>query len=185
MNKLISFRTHLVLLVVFGATITACSNSDSSSEADKSSAPTAIPIESVPFGEPGDTGVIAIAQGYFHVKDALVQSDAKTAQAGATMIVKAIDPNESDESLQAIREDATYIASAKIVDQQRERFSALSEKVFVLLGESVSLPATVYRQYCPMAQENKGAYWISVSDQIRNPYFGDKMLKCGEVVATL
>jgi Cu(I)/Ag(I) efflux system membrane fusion protein len=26
-----------------------------------------------------------------------------------------------------------------------------------------------------------GAYWISDSKEIRNPYFGDAMLTCGEV----
>ena len=36
-----------------------------------------------------------------------------------------------------------------------------------------------------MARENKGAHWLSLSDQIRNPYFGDRMLKCGKVVAEL
>jgi hypothetical protein len=32
-----------------------------------------------------------------------------------------------------------------------------------------------------MAFNNKGAYWISSSKDILNPYFGDKMLKCGRV----
>jgi hypothetical protein len=32
-----------------------------------------------------------------------------------------------------------------------------------------------------MAKNNEGAFWLSASDQIRNPYFGDKMLKCGSV----
>ncbi len=39
----------------------------------------------------------------------------------------------------------------------------------------------VYYQYCPMAFNNKGAYWLSNQREILNPYFGNKMLKCGEV----
>ena len=39
----------------------------------------------------------------------------------------------------------------------------------------------LYYQYCPMAFNNKGAYWLSNEEAIRNPYFGDKMLKCGLV----
>ena len=38
----------------------------------------------------------------------------------------------------------------------------------------------VYYQYCPMANGSKGAYWLSEINNIRNPYFGDKMLTCGE-----
>jgi Cu(I)/Ag(I) efflux system membrane fusion protein len=36
-----------------------------------------------------------------------------------------------------------------------------------------------------MAFDNKGAYWLSDQAKIRNPYFGDKMLECGEVKDTL
>jgi hypothetical protein len=31
-----------------------------------------------------------------------------------------------------------------------------------------------------MAFDDKGAYWLSEMKEIRNPYFGDRMLKCGE-----
>jgi Cu(I)/Ag(I) efflux system membrane fusion protein len=42
----------------------------------------------------------------------------------------------------------------------------------------------VYKEYCPMAFDNKGAYWLSESEEIRNPYFGKSMLTCGEVTTT-
>ena len=32
-----------------------------------------------------------------------------------------------------------------------------------------------------MALEDQGAYWLSEFKEIKNPYFGDAMLKCGEV----
>jgi len=40
---------------------------------------------------------------------------------------------------------------------------------------------TIYVQYCPMAFGNKGADWLAKEEEIRNPYFGDKMMKCGLV----
>lgn len=40
---------------------------------------------------------------------------------------------------------------------------------------------TIYRVYCPMAMDNKGAYWLQAEPAIRNAYFGAKMLRCGEV----
>ena len=32
-----------------------------------------------------------------------------------------------------------------------------------------------------MADNNNGAYWLSKEEKVLNPYFGDAMLKCGEV----
>lgn len=39
----------------------------------------------------------------------------------------------------------------------------------------------LYVAYCPMANNNKGAYWLSKAKEIRNPYLGKKMPDCGEV----
>ena len=39
----------------------------------------------------------------------------------------------------------------------------------------------VYHQFCPMADNNNGAYWLSKEEKVINPYFGDAMLTCGEV----
>lgn len=39
--------------------------------------------------------------------------------------------------------------------------------------------------YCPMADNDKGADWLQFGDDVRNPYFGDEMLMCGEVITTL
>jgi hypothetical protein len=44
---------------------------------------------------------------------------------------------------------------------------------------------TIYKQHCPMAFNNTGASWFSDLPEIRNPYFGNKMLKCGEVEKTI
>ena len=43
----------------------------------------------------------------------------------------------------------------------------------------------VYYQYCPMAIEDKGAFWLSEIKEIANPYFGDIMLRCGETRETI
>ena len=40
---------------------------------------------------------------------------------------------------------------------------------------------TLYQQYCPMYNNNKGGMWLSASEEIKNPYYGAKMLNCGEV----
>ena len=39
----------------------------------------------------------------------------------------------------------------------------------------------LYLQYCPMYANNTGGYWLSEEEQVLNPLFGSKMLKCGVV----
>jgi Cu(I)/Ag(I) efflux system membrane fusion protein len=44
---------------------------------------------------------------------------------------------------------------------------------------------TLYVQFCPMANDNQGAQWLSTEEEIRNPYYGDAMLSCGSIVEVL
>ena len=44
---------------------------------------------------------------------------------------------------------------------------------------------TLYKQYCPMAFNDQGAYWLSKEEEVFNPYFGDLMLHCGYVQETI
>lgn len=57
-------------------------------------------------------------------------------------------------------------------------FTELSIDAAAHFSVSQTLQLTI--QYCPMAFGNKGAYWFSETEEKRNPYFGDMMLKCGE-----
>ncbi len=43
---------------------------------------------------------------------------------------------------------------------------------------------TLYLNYCPMAFNNQGGYWLQDVEPISNPYFGAKMLKCGDMKKT-
>lgn len=44
---------------------------------------------------------------------------------------------------------------------------------------------TLYLQHCPMANNAKGASWLSAEQEIRNPYFGAAMLRCGEIIEVI
>ena len=59
----------------------------------------------------------------------------------------------------------------------REQFKALSRAVGRLVERQAVAGHGIY--YCPMAD----AYWVQKSGAVKNPYYGAKMLGCGEVVA--
>jgi Cu(I)/Ag(I) efflux system membrane fusion protein len=83
-----------------------------------------------------------------------------------------------------LSEAAGMIENAENLGSQREHFAMLSENILEMT-ESFGLEKDkVYKQFCPMAFNDKGANWLSEIEEIRNPYFGDDMLTCGEVKET-
>jgi len=82
---------------------------------------------------------------------------------------------------QTIKKKAEAIAKAEKLEEQRTHFIGLSDAMILLVKTFDAPENTLYVQFCPMADDNKGAFWLSDQDQIRNPYYGDSMLSCGEV----
>lgn len=39
----------------------------------------------------------------------------------------------------------------------------------------------LFLAHCPMAFDNNGAHWIQQSKELKNPYYGAQMLKCGSI----
>ena len=73
---------------------------------------------------------------------------------------------------------------AKSLDAKRENFIYLSQPL-IKVADALAAPGSLFIQYCPMANNDKGAYWLSGEQEILNPYYGDAMLRCGEVVKEL
>lgn len=128
-----------------------------------------------------DEETAAIYQHYINIKNALVQTDAAMAQDRAKAMVAALEVSESNA---VTAEAARKIATTTEVNQQREAFSQLTKAMDSQL-EGALASGEIYKQYCPMAFEGKGDSWFSNTKEIRNPYYGDKMLKCGRVEATI
>jgi hypothetical protein len=73
------------------------------------------------------------------------------------------------------------IQASTDIEAQRKAFSSLSDNLYKSV-KAFGLGGTeAFYDYCPMAFNNEGAYWLSDQQQIKNPYFGDKMLTCGSV----
>ncbi|MFA6057567.1 MAG: DUF3347 domain-containing protein [Taibaiella sp.] len=80
-----------------------------------------------------------------------------------------------------IQELATSIANTQDIKSQRTSFSPLSNQIYELVI-AFGNDQPVYQAHCPMAFDGKGASWLSDKTEIRNPYYGDEMLECGEVI---
>ena len=127
-----------------------------------------------------------VLTAYYEVKDALVATDAAAAKTAATALVSALramktaDLSAADKkALAAARTKALTINKTADIDAQREQFESLSTSMIALA--KATKPAKTFVQFCPMAADGKGAFWLSGQKEIKNPYYGSKMLKCGLV----
>lgn len=119
---------------------------------------------------------------YIHVKNALVASNSEEAKTGASELTKALkDAKASPAAIDA----ATKLAGTSDLDDQRKVFSTLSNEMAAFVKDGKLSMGMLYLEYCPMANNNSGAYWLSNEKEIKNPYFGEKMLKCGSVKETI
>jgi Cu(I)/Ag(I) efflux system membrane fusion protein len=137
---------------------------------------------------------------YDGLKDALVASDTTKASAAARELRVAADSLKVSEihgdSTGAIKETAKVYASTisssahalsleANITAKRKEFEMIADALYNLTRTVRYDGQKLYWQFCPMAFNNKGAYWISNEREIRNPYFGNEMLECGSVEDSL
>src|SRR5690554_951460 len=87
----------------------------------------------------------------------------------------------ADEEVLAL---VSAMSENKDIKLQREKFQPLNDWMESKVEGGLK-SGTIYKQYCPMAFDNQGAYWLSTDKNVLNPYFGDVMLRCGRVDAEI
>ncbi len=136
-----------------------------------------------------------VFDSYFMLKDALVKSDGVAAAKESAALLAALNNVQmkqlSMEShtvwmkvMDELKFDAEHIAETKDVPHQRDHFISLSDNMYAMMKVNAT-KTPVYYQHCPMANEGKGANWLSKESTVKNPYYGSKMLSCGKTVETI
>lgn len=134
----------------------------------------------------------SVFTSYVELKDAFVASDAakvKEEARGADEALAKVDMkllsgaahNDWMNYLSPIQRSLKEIQESADIEAQRKAFSTLSDNLYKSVKAFGLGGKDAFYEYCPMAFNNEGAYWLSDQAQIKNPYFGDKMLTCGEV----
>jgi len=137
-----------------------------------------------------------VLQAYFDLSAAMVADDADKSAASTAALRKALSgaiphglPASDEPTFKkyvAAIGDSLPKSDKAGVEQLRQQFPAVTATLRSYLHAfGHNLGAPVYRVHCPMAFDNKGADWLSPEDKVLNPYFGDKMLRCGEVVGRI
>ncbi len=128
-------------------------------------------------------GIDPVLTAYYKVKNAMVASDAKTTATEAKALLAALKKAGKMVGADATK-SADAIAKSSDIDAQRAQLGTLTAAVYAA-AKTMKSGTPVYYDFCPMANDNKGGYWLSEKKEIANPYFGDAMLKCGKVKETL
>ena len=129
---------------------------------------------------------------YINLKDALVKDDSGTSKKAANDLLKSLgkidmklltDKNAHEHWMSIAKEikaSASSIVGTSQIKEHRNYFKSLSSHL-TLAVQLFGINQKVFNQFCPMADNNKGAYWLSLESEIRNPYFGAAMHDCGSV----
>jgi len=197
-NKSIMFS----LMIAFTIVLSNCSKKEESKEdeydhaatehASGSSTPTEGTAPQFTVDAAFQQQLAAVFTSYVAMKDAFVASDAAKVKAEASNTAQALSKTDMKLLSGAAHNDwMGYMANLEKslkeiqgsddIEAQRTSFSSLSDNLYKAIKAYGLGGVTAYYDYCPMAFDNHGAYWLSTEDKIRNPYFGDKMLTCGSV----
>ena len=133
-----------------------------------------------------------VAEIYIDLKDALVNTDPTVASSVAKKLGEQLGNVDMSlvkdeahmywmEQLGVMEQHGEMIVTSTEVEYQRKQFEFVSKAVIASVQSFGTSGKTYFVQFCPMAFNNKGADWLSSEEQIKNPYFGDKMMKCGSV----
>ncbi len=175
MNKLLLFAT-VVIFTAFGCTSEKEKSNENNTE-------TSIEAKQDLYERKTTASTVSkeqlegILSAYFDIKNALVLTDVSKAKSASSKFLEKLGDGMED-----LKKYANNIAEEEDVEEIRAEFEDLSNSMYEVVKDNAEgKDQTIYKQYCPMAFDNKGAFWLSSEEEIENPYFGDKMLKCGKV----
>ncbi|MDQ1769343.1 efflux RND transporter periplasmic adaptor subunit [Labilibaculum sp. A4] len=138
----------------------------------------------------------SVYKAYLNMKDGFIDSDADKVKKTARLVKE--DLNKVDmallkgdshmlwmDELPTLKTSIDKILKFDDIKKQREAFVTFNQAFYNTVKAFGLNKVTTYYQFCPMANDNKGAYWFSNSEEIKNPYFGEDMIGCGEVKETI
>jgi hypothetical protein len=195
-------KTLIVVIVIAAVFLIArpffCNSDDKSTDktADSRQQPLSISQNTDVF----NLSFTQLLNAYNDLKNALVASDTGKASAAALALRTAVDSlklNEikgdstGDIKLNAqsftgtITGSAQALVAEKELKNKRKEFEIIADAIWNLTRTVRYTGQKLYWQFCPMAFDNKGAYWMSYEREIKNPYFGNEMLNCGSIEDSL
>ncbi len=183
-------KTLFCGLAIAALSLTACNDNGTTKQTADTNAATPSETSNTPVFPA--TPIKGMVDGYLNLKNALAADKSEEAASAGTEITAAMktldvasmsatQKTTYDKVADDVREHAEHIGeNAGKIDHQREHFEMLSTDMYDLV-KVFGGGQQLYQDFCPMYNDSKGGAWLSETKEIKNPYFGAKMLKCGTV----
>lgn len=149
-------------------------------------------MEEMSIGQKEKDALSPLFEAYFKLKNNLVNDDFKAGISSAkemTTILNKVDmkifKGEAHDfwmkRSDVLSKELKKAISTKEIGELRKPFEEISNQLIMILKTFGAMDKAIYIEHCPMVNSNKGADWLSLESEIKNPYYGEAMLKCGEV----
>ncbi len=139
-----------------------------------------------------------VVDDYIKLKDALTNDDTAAAQIEAAKVKVSLEKvdmlllmgdahNVWMKALNPTKKQVEVIINSREIGEQRAAFLILGKNLSEAIktfGIEAEGGKTIYLEFCPMADDNNGGFWLSYDKKINNPFFGKAMPTCGEVTET-
>lgn len=181
----------LFSIAVVAATLSACGDNKTTTKEENKTSDTTTDNARADNTAGQQTALVDEAvTAYLHLKNALTNDNSKEAAEAGKHVQEAMQKLDNasfaadqkkvyDDVKDQIKEHAEHISNnAENIVHQREHFDMLSQDMYDLV-KAVKPNRTLYKDHCPMFNDKKGAIWLSEEKEIKNPYYGKKMLTCG------
>lgn len=180
LRKLIPITAAVLLLplALLAAMVAGCQNATETTE------PSEQPVRAVETTEAVQGQVDAMVASYLNARRLLSEDQLEGVYEELEEIRQEAQPlADSDQA--HVREHARAIIERAAVEidsleQARGAFKGVSAALIEMLAvipPSDAVAEELYVAYCPMAE----ASWLQTTEELANPYMGQKMLGCGEV----
>lgn len=168
---------HLIFTTLTIGALTACNNANQSHDTHNHDHDGHAHAEAAVEVSFTDEKAGNVYHHYLHLKDALIEHNNEEAQKGAGELTEALIAAEQS----AIADQAAKIKDAAELEEKRALLDKLSGQLSDYFKAHKPSSGTIYVQHCPMANNDNGGSWLASEKEIRNPYYGDKMMACGTV----
>lgn len=195
-------KYFVIAISIAVVALAACSNSSNNSAANQTvtNKDTATAVnqtqDTMPAGmnmnnATGSVSVKEVIAAYLQMKNAFTNDNTNDAAAAGKSLqaafinfdTKALSVDQAKtftDIADDAKEHAEHIgANGGNIAHQREHFDMLSKDMADLVKAFGNGGQTLYKDFCPMYNNQKGAYWLSETKEIKNPYLGKAMPTCG------
>lgn len=133
----------------------------------------------------------AVFERQLILQKAFLETDASSVKQAVPMVeasLKKVDMgllkgemhNHWMDNLKHLSGSLNRIKAAGDIQEQRMAYADFNDTLYGVIKMFGITDHIIYYQFCPMFRDGKGAYWLSSTKEIKNPYYGDAMLTCGE-----